>query len=127
MYRKKVHTLFYLLTLNYEIMTIPSFRSICLLIVVNICTIIFFYVMLSNNYGFLTNERNDIFLISDGLKIVKLVTVFILTVFILNVLIFKFLLRIKNQPIYSSIKVSVGVVIVGILLTIGIGLFHNIN
>lgn len=127
MYRKEVHTLFYLLTLNYEIMIIPSFRSIYLLIAVNICTIIFFYIMLSNNYVFLTYERNDIFLISDGLKIVKLVTVFILTVFILNILIFKFLLRIKNQPIYSSIKVSVGVVIIGILLTIGIGVFHNIN
>lgn len=126
MYRKEVHTLFYLLTLNYEIMLIPSFRSICLLIVVNICTIIFFYAMLSNNYVFLTNERNDLFLIADDLKIVKLVTVFILTVFILNILIFKFLLGIKNQPIYSSIKLSTGVVFVGIILTIGFRLFHSI-
>ncbi|OFY84588.1 MAG: hypothetical protein A3F72_19280 [Bacteroidetes bacterium RIFCSPLOWO2_12_FULL_35_15] len=83
--------------------------------------------MLFNNWIFLTNERNDLFLIADGLKIIKLVAVFILTVFILNILIFKFLLRIKNQPIYSSVKVSTGVVIVGILLMIGIGLFHNIN
>lgn len=127
MYRRKVHTLFYLLTLNYEIMLIPSLRSICLFITVNICTIIIFNIILSSNDVFLTYERNDIFLIADGLKIVKLVTVFILTVFILNILIFKFLLRIKNQPIYSSLKVSAGVVIVGILLTIGIGLFHNIN
>lgn len=108
-------------------MLTPPLKSICVFITVNICIITVFNIMLFNNWLFLTNERNDIFLLADDLKIVKLVTVFILTVFILNILIFKFLLRIQNQPVFSSIKVSTGVIFVGIILTVGIGLFQNIN
>ena len=108
-------------------MLIPPLKSICLFIAVNICIITIFNIILFNNWIFLTNERNDIFLLADDLKIVKLGTVFILTVFILNILIFKFLLRIHNQPVFSSIKVSAGVIFVGIILTVGIGLFQNFN
>ena len=116
---------FFICNFNYEIiMPIPSIRAIGLFILVNIFIIIFFDIMLFNNWLFLTNERNDIFLLADDLKIVKLVTVFILTVFILNILIFKFLLRIQNQPVFSSIKVSAGVIFVGIILTVGIGLLY---
>jgi len=125
-YRIGVHTLFYLLILNLEAMLTPSLKDIMLFSFLNICIIILFNVMLFGYSDFLTYERNNSTLMMDQHKIGKLVSVFILTIFTLNILLFRFLLRIGNQPIYSSIKASIGVIFVGIL-TLVIGLLYNLN
>lgn len=98
-------------------MPIPSIRAIGLFILLNICLVTFFDIILFNYDIFITYEINNSFFIADEFKIIKLVTVFTLTVFILNALIFKFLLKTSNRPIFTALKVSVGVVIIGIIFT----------
>ena len=79
-----------------------------------------------NSILFLDERNNTIFTL-DQLKIIKLGSLFIAVVYLLNILMFKYLFKVNNQPIFSSIKASTGVIILGVLSAVGIELLYNLN
>lgn len=92
-------------------MIIPSTKQILLFFTVNFSLAAVYIILLFKNIDFITHVIFSNILAVNTLKMGMLVFVFILTVFILIFLIFK----IKNQPIYSSIKALISVVLAGIL------------
>lgn len=107
---------FFIYKLNTRKMPIPSIKSICIFVILNTLCIIIFNLNLTHYETFIADERFSGTLAVNFVTLFKLGTAFVLTVFTLNILLFKFVLRIQNTPIYSSIKVSLGVILLGSLV-----------
>lgn len=97
-------------------MIIPSIKEIFLFIVLNLCTIIYFNILLLDTADFVTHVRFYEYLTLNTSKIAKLVSVFLLTCFVLNLLFFRLIISKEDQKraFLSAFRVSMGVSLIGI-------------
>lgn len=109
-------------------MITPSIKQLFLFFTVNFLIIAFFNITLFRSIDFITHVRFYDILAINTLKIGMLVSVFILTCFILNLLFF--CVFIKNdikRSLLSTVKMSMGTFLAGIIFAVGIIFVNEIK